>query len=137
MKLLFFLAIFVILIFNTHIARAVEPGDICNINQAGGQAIGKEVFFTGDITSDGMHSTMVYPEQCKNIGYSIAPEESNDSPSTIIRQAVMRVGSPGTVDKSVTIDVRATIVMLGNGKLGIKVTQLKRLVLTYMNETQS
>lgn len=43
----------------------------------------------------------------------------------------MKVGSPGTGDKKIVVDVEAKVVVLGNQRIGLKISKLKHLVLTY------
>lgn len=131
MKQLLFAITFTVASMAAPIVQADESIDICSVSSGGNRAIGKDVAFVGKVVSDGMHSTRVFPERCSQAGYSIAPDDHDDSPTAIIRQTIMRVGAPGTTDKGITIEVRATIVRLTNGELGIKVTKLQRLVLTY------
>ena len=110
---------------------AGQENEICRAKEQSSHMLGRQISFSGKVVSDGMHATLVLPNDCSNVGYPIAPEDSDNSPSTIIRQTLMRVGFPGTVDKEVRVDVDAVIVILGNGKVGIKVTKLRRLVMTY------
>ena len=131
MKQLPFVIAFAVASVAAPIAHAGESIDICSVRLDGNRAIGEDVAFVGKVVSDGMHSTRVFPERCSQAGYSMAPDDHDDSPTAIIRQTIMRVGAPGTTDKGITIDVRATIVRLTNGELGIKITKLRQLVLTY------
>jgi hypothetical protein len=48
-----------------------------------------------------MHTTIVVPDECSNEGYALSSAERDDEPGAIIRQAIMRIGAPGTVDKGI------------------------------------
>jgi hypothetical protein len=93
--------------------------------------VGENVFIHGKIVSDGIHTTVLVPYQCSNEGYLFAPAEENDAASTIIRQTIMRIGSPGTADKDISVDVDGTVTVLANGEVGVRITKLRRMVLTY------
>lgn len=41
------------------------------------------------------------------------------------------IGVPGTTDKQITVDVDASIVILRDGRVGLKILRVKRLVLVY------
>lgn len=78
-----------------------------------------------------MHDTSILPDKCKETGFQIAPDDDEGSPGKVIRQSVMKVGSPGTGDKKIVVDVEAKVVVLGNQRIGLKISKLKHLVLTY------
>jgi hypothetical protein len=122
------LGIALILVFKIAIASEI---DVCSAKQKGRQAIGETVSFNGSITSDGMHSTVIIPDKCPNTGFLMAPDEEVNSPLMIIRQSVMKIGSPGTVDKRISVEVDGEITSLANHRLGLKITKLRRLTLTY------
>lgn len=111
---------------------AVASGmDACSIKKAGKVSVGKSVSFQGSILSDGMHNTLILPDKCKETGFQIAPDDDEGSPGKVIRESVMKVGSPGTGDKKIVVDVEAKVVVLGNQRIGLKISKLKHLVLTY------
>lgn len=122
------LGIALILVFQIAMAGKI---DVCSVRQKGWQSIGEAVSFNGSITSDGMHGTVIIPDKCPETGFLMAPDEVVNSPFMIIRQSVMRIGSPGTVDKRISVEVDGEIISLANHRLGLKITKLKRLTLTY------
>lgn len=114
---------------------AIASGiNVCLAKKNDGQSIGETVSFKGKILSDGVHSTLIVPDKCRGIGFFIAPDETEDSPAAIIRQSVMKIGSPGTGDKKIAVEVDAIVTAVGNHHFGLKITRLKQLVLTYPND---
>ncbi|WP_211343753.1 hypothetical protein, partial [Fulvimonas soli] len=111
-------------------AEAGKNVDVCQARRLGSQAVGKHVSFKGSVVSDGVHGTSVFPDLCADIGYPIAPMAAED-PSAVIRQAIMKVGSPGTTDKKILVEVDAVFAALQNGSVGLKIIRLKKLELTY------
>jgi hypothetical protein len=124
-------AIIVLGLFASIRAWASDVGDICGANARSAKSIGMHVSFRGKILSDGMHLILVVPDRCQGEGYAISANGTEDDPASVVRHAVMQIGSPGTTDKEVTIDVDAVVVMLPNGSVGVRVTRLNHMVLTY------
>lgn len=92
--------------------------------------------FNGFISSDGMHSTLILLPNCNGKGFPMLPDSTSttsagEGPSTLIRQAIMNVGMPGTVDKSIVVDVDAVIIKLDNGILAVRIKKLNKLTLNY------
>ncbi|MFC3654105.1 hypothetical protein ACFONN_21380 [Dyella humi] len=112
-------------------SHANSAGSICGAKHSPAKFVGKSVVIHGRIVSDGMHTTVVVPDQCSDEGYAIAPAEKDDDAATIIRQAIMRVGAPGTADKDISVEMDAAVILLENGDAGIRITKLHRMVLTY------
>jgi hypothetical protein len=112
-------------------ACAKDVGDICAAKMRSPHSIGASVSFKGKILSDGMHSTLVIPDRCPGEGYAMSAGDADDDPASIVRHAVMQIGAPGTTDKEIVVDVDAIVVSLPNGHVGIRVTRLNRMVLTY------
>lgn len=111
---------------------AISGGmDVCQAKRLGSRMVGERVSFQGRILSDGMHSTLVLPDKCPDVGYPMVPDEADGSPASVIRRSVMVVGAPGTTDKQITVDVDASIVMLRDGRVGLRILRVKRLVLVY------
>lgn len=132
MKLSFLCAAIIVLGLLSPIrAWADSAGDICGAKARAAESIGMHVSFRGKILSDGMHSILVVPDQCQDEGYSMSAGGAEDDPASVMRHAVMQIGAPGTTDKEIAIDVDAVVVMLSNGGIGIRVTELNRMVLTY------
>jgi predicted Abi (CAAX) family protease len=73
----------------------------CGTKHSPAKFVGEHGFVRGKIVSDGMHTTIVVPDECSNEGYALSSAERDDEPGAIIRQAIMRIGAPGTVDKSI------------------------------------
>jgi hypothetical protein len=112
-------------------ACATPAGSICGAKHSPKKFVGEILVIRGKIVSDGMHTTVVVPDQCSDEGYAIVSAEKGDDVATIIRQAIMRVGAPGTADKDISVEVDATVTSLENGDAGIRITKLRRMVLTY------
>jgi hypothetical protein len=112
-------------------AYASEDVAICGAKAAPKDFLGKHVSFRGKILSDGMHLTLAMPDSCPNEGYGVFRGDVRDDPASIIQTAVMQIGSPGTGHKEIAVDLDADIVELGNGHIGIRITKLNRMVLTY------
>ena len=132
MKLSFLHAAVIVLGLLTSIgAWASDADGICGAKARPAKSIGTHVSFRGKILSDGMHSTLVVPDRCQGEGYAMFADGGGDDPSSVVRHAVMQIGTPGTTDKEITVDVDAVIVMLSNGRVGIRLTKINRMVLTY------
>ncbi len=116
-------------------ATMASGTNVCSAKHDGDQSTGESVSFQGRILSDGVHSTLIFPDKCQNIGFPIAPDDVENSPAAIIRQSIMKIGSPGTVDKTITVEVDAEITVIGNHRIGLKIIKLKQLVLTYSNDS--
>lgn len=114
-------------------SAAANKLDVCSMAKGGTLPPGKSVSFHGSVLSDGMHGTSILPEGCNGKGFQVSPDGAG-SPGEMIRQSVMKVGSPGTGDKTIVVDVDAIFVTLGNHRMGLKITKLKRLVLTYSGD---
>lgn len=118
------------------ISQAAAAGrvDVCTIKSRIAQSVGDDVSFKGRILSDGMHGILLVPNGCPDFGLPVAPDDIVISPFSIIWAAVMKVSTPGTIDKRITIELDATVTTLRNGHHGLKVTNIKKLVLEYPAE---
>lgn len=108
-----------------------QAEDVCGAKSRSSSVIGKTVTFRGKILSDGSHATIVNPDNCRTEGYGVLWTGVEGDPASTIRSAITNIGLIGTSDKDVSVDVDAVVVMLPNGKVGVKLTSLNRLVLTY------
>jgi hypothetical protein len=112
-------------------SRANQAGDVCGAKNSPSKFAGHDVIIRGKIVSDGMHTTIVVPDKCPNEGYPFVLGKKDGDAAAIVRQAIMRIGSPGTVDKDITVEVDASVTLLETGVVGVRVTKLRRMVLTY------
>lgn len=106
-------------------ATAADSYELCNTHRTL-SADGKIVSIKGHLVSDGMHSTVIEPDQCQGSGYSIIVGEGENAWG-VVQASLMHVGRPGTVDKSVEVDIEGVIV----GGKGVRVTKLNKMVITY------
>ena len=78
-----------------------------------------------------MHFTRLRPEGCEQEMYDFISGKRGEDPGALIRDAVIGVAGPGTLDKRIEVDVDATWTTMENGRLGFRIDKLRRLVLTY------
>jgi hypothetical protein len=110
---------------------SVRATEICEVKHKAPSQFGEHVLVTGEILSDGVHRTVVLPDACKGTGFALVSNNNDDQEMHIIRQAIMQVGAPGTIDKQIHVELEATIVKLGDDRVGLGIDKLKRLVLIY------
>jgi len=104
---------------------------VCGATASPSTFVGKSVSFRGKILSDGMHATVIKPDDCRSEGYGVLWTGDEGDPAFIVRGAVTKIGLMGTQDKDISVDVEAMVVKLPNGKVGVKLTKLNKLVLVY------
>ena len=78
-----------------------------------------------------MHATVLKPDDCRSEGYGVLWTGGEGDPAFIVRSAATQIGLMGTLDKDISVDVDATVVKLPNGKVGVRLTKLNKLVLVY------
>jgi hypothetical protein len=66
-------------------AQATPASGVCGAKHSPTKFVGQSVAVRGKIVSDGMHTTILVPDQCSDEGYAIVPSEKDDDAAAIIR----------------------------------------------------
>jgi hypothetical protein len=119
------------------VVKAQGTADLCAFSRQDKGAIGKWVALRAKVFSDGMHATLLLPKGCEEKSYYLAPDSEVGSPGTVVWQAVMRLGVPGTGympgsgDKTIEVDAFGEVIRLSDGSVGVKITKLNQMVIKY------
>lgn len=79
-----------------------------------------------------MNATLILSGTCERNGLPVRPAPSSTSPDArVLRDAVMHVGQPGTIDKDIDVTVNGVIRRLDNTRLVMDVESVKSMTITY------
>jgi hypothetical protein len=115
------------------LAEGGKTNGICGA-KTDSSAVGRSVSFHGTVSSNGVDSTVIRPAECPHEAYVLLGPKDKQDPTTLIFDAVYSVGAPGTMDKRIDVDIGAEIVKVSDTRVGVKVTKVDGLVLSYPSQ---
>ena len=105
---------------------------ICQIKQSPRIFMGKDVIISGKVLADGMHSTLILSGNCEKNGLLVRPSTGSASSSAhVLKDAVMLIGMPGTVDKEIQATLAGRVQRLDDGRLIIDIDAVHAMTINY------
>ena len=127
-----------VLVIATLVAPALRaddvqaPVNVCSTKQSPESFVDRRLILHGRIVADGMNATLILSGTCERNGLPVRPAPSSTSPDArVLRDAVMHVGQPGTIDKDIDVTVNGVIRRLDNTRLVMDVESVKSMTITY------